>query len=148
MLWKCIQRTQIQDCLLSIALHLILLYAIPRQSDRGVLPSDAQNANCPAAEELLDPPVRKLPAADEEAAPLSVAAPVLDADWANAGTAPAAAANAADMTASIVIVLFIFVPFGQKLFIGYLTLFRRVILIYVYGLTSQNVFPYVQISWP
>ncbi len=122
MLWKCIQRTQIQDSLLPIALHLVLLYAIPRQSDCGVLPSDAQNANRPAAEELLDPPVRKLPAADEAAAPLSVAAPVLDADWANAGTAPAAAANAADMTASIVIVLFIFSTQRTMLFIGFVTL--------------------------
>ncbi len=114
-------------------------YLSAKQAELGVAPSDAQVANNPAAEELLDPPVRKLPAADEAAAPLSVAAPVLDADWANAGTAPAAAANAADMTASIVIVLFIFVPFGQKLFIGCFTLFRIVILIYGYALKYPNL---------
>ncbi len=57
--------------------------------------------------------------------PRTEAALLLDV-CANAGTAPAAAI-AADKIASIVIFLFIFVPFGEKLFISCFTLFCRAI---------------------
>jgi len=59
----------------------------------------------PAADELVEPPLKKLAADEEPAEPKSVAA--LDADWANATVGAYAdsavpIANTADKTASIV----------------------------------------------
>ncbi len=48
--------------------------------DAGILPSEPHATNdVPAADELVDPPLRKLAAAEEAATPLSVAASVDEA---------------------------------------------------------------------
>jgi hypothetical protein len=79
------------------------------------VPNTAAHAtSLPAADELDESPVKKLPLAAEPALPKSVAAPVLDADWANAdcngianADASAAAMATTDMTASNVMVLIV-----------------------------------------
>jgi hypothetical protein len=81
----------------------------------------------PAADELDESPVKKLPEAAEAALPKSVAAPVLDADCANAGVDNVGSTSPmpkiADMATSNRIVLFMVTgAVDIKLFIGCETL--------------------------
>ena len=90
-----------------------MLYLTASQNDEGFNPSDAQNIALPAADELVDPPVKKLAEAEEPAEPRSVDAPVLDADCAYAGAfVPSTdianpVAKTADMIARVTFFLFI-----------------------------------------
>jgi hypothetical protein len=78
-----------------------------------VVPSTfSHEASSPAPDELNESPLKKSPLAIEVALPESVDAPVLDADWANAGVASevdtaSPVAMIADMIASIIVVFFI-----------------------------------------
>lgn len=91
----------------------LMLYLTASQNDEGFNPSDAQNIALPAADELVDPPVKKLAEAEEPAEPRSVDAPVLDADCAYAGAfVPSTdianpVAKTADMIARVTFFLFI-----------------------------------------
>ena len=83
-------------------------------------PKDRHCTSSPAADELVDPPVKKLAAAVEPAEPKSVDAPVLDADWANAGAfvpstdIASPVATIADAIASVMFFLFIALWFSKK----------------------------------
>jgi hypothetical protein len=99
----------------------LMLYLTASQNDEGFNPSDAQNIALPAADELVDPPVKKLAEAEEPAEPRSVDAPVLDADCAYAGAAKVDIANPvariADMIANILVALFmVTLDYLRKLF--------------------------------
>lgn len=90
-------------------LNLTASHSFSSSSSSTSLP---HSTSSPAADALADLPVKKLAVAEEDAAPKSVAAPVLDADWAYAivgsiaGTTDTTA-TAADKIASIMVVFFI-----------------------------------------
>ena len=100
-------------CLLVYSTYWPVLYLTAKQSELGVSPSDAHCTKLPAADELVDPPVKKLAEAEEPAEPRSVDAPVLDADCAYAGAfVPSTdianpVAKTADMIARVTFFLFI-----------------------------------------